>query len=176
MKTTLLCVLIAALGAACLQRADRAPPASDTSAVPNSTATPAGPAPAAAPTPPPPPAATKLAVVEGFLTPESVLHDPVQDIYFVSNINGSPTAKDNNGFISRVRPDGAVENLKFIEGGHSGVTLNAPKGLAIRDRKSTRLNSSHLVISYAVFCLKKKKNRITQSVMNRGREHGPWAS
>src|SRR2546426_2988707 len=29
----------------------------------------------------------------------------------------------------------------------------------IEDRKSTRLNSSHLVISYAVFCLKKKKNR-----------------
>src|SRR2546426_2011886 len=28
----------------------------------------------------------------------------------------------------------------------------------MRDRKSTRLNSSHLVISYAVFCLKKKKN------------------
>src|SRR2546426_7444523 len=28
------------------------------------------------------------------------------------------------------------------------------------DRKSTRLNSSHLVISYAVFCLKKKKNTI----------------
>src|SRR2546426_6251762 len=30
-----------------------------------------------------------------------------------------------------------------------------------RDRKSTRLNSSHLVISYAVFCLKKKKNKHT---------------
>src|SRR5256885_17009962 len=29
----------------------------------------------------------------------------------------------------------------------------------VRDRKSTRLNSSHLVISYAVFCLKKKKNK-----------------
>src|SRR5256885_8909679 len=29
------------------------------------------------------------------------------------------------------------------------------------DRKSTRLNSSHLVISYAVFCLKKKKHRLT---------------
>src|SRR5256885_3531315 len=29
-----------------------------------------------------------------------------------------------------------------------------------RDRKSTRLNSSHLVISYAVFCLKKKKNDV----------------
>src|SRR2546426_8571906 len=31
----------------------------------------------------------------------------------------------------------------------------------IRDRKSTRLNSSHLVISYAVFCLKKKKKHKT---------------
>src|SRR5205807_10180858 len=31
--------------------------------------------------------------------------------------------------------------------------------VAITDRKSTRLNSSHLVISYAVFCLKKKKKK-----------------
>src|SRR2546426_8145423 len=30
---------------------------------------------------------------------------------------------------------------------------------SLRDRKSTRLNSSHLVISYAVFCLKKKTGR-----------------
>src|SRR5256885_8950776 len=34
------------------------------------------------------------------------------------------------------------------------------------DRKSTRLNSSHLVISYAVFCLKKKKNKMTRSHHN----------
>src|SRR2546426_7845828 len=33
---------------------------------------------------------------------------------------------------------------------------------AERDRKSTRLNSSHLVISYAVFCLKKKKKNSEQ--------------
>src|SRR2546422_10043214 len=129
MRTTLVCVSLAVLGAAC-QRVDRAPPASETSAAAD-TAAPAAP-PAATPTPPPSPAATKVAVVEGFLPPESVLHDPVQDIYFVSNVNGGPTTKDNNGFISRVRPDGAVENLKFIEGGHNGVTLNAPKGLAIR--------------------------------------------
>src|SRR3989454_7081153 len=31
----------------------------------------------------------------------------------------------------------------------------------LTDRKSTRLNSSHLVISYAVFCLKKKKKKYT---------------
>src|SRR5690625_6093233 len=33
-----------------------------------------------------------------------------------------------------------------------------------RDRKSTRLNSSHVAISYAVFCLKKKKNTNTKSI------------
>src|ERR1022692_5040886 len=36
-------------------------------------------------------------------------------------------------------------------------------GLVETDRKSTRLNSSHLVISYAVFCLKKKKKKYRQS-------------
>src|SRR5256885_3561286 len=36
-------------------------------------------------------------------------------------------------------------------------TLRADAGQLWGDRKSTRLNSSHLVISYAVFCLKKKK-------------------
>src|SRR2546426_8976642 len=38
-----------------------------------------------------------------------------------------------------------------------------PKGFML-DRKSTRLNSSHLVISYAVFCLKKKKNKLKNQV------------
>src|SRR2546426_9357923 len=36
-----------------------------------------------------------------------------------------------------------------------------------RDRKSTRLNSSHLVISYAVFCLKKKKKNLRQHKIGR---------
>src|SRR2546430_12388820 len=35
---------------------------------------------------------------------------------------------------------------------------------ACRDRKSTRLNSSHSQISYAVFCLKKKKNNADQQI------------
>src|SRR5437762_8843188 len=35
-----------------------------------------------------------------------------------------------------------------------------------RDRKSTRLNSSHRCISYAVFCLKKKKKQINKSLPN----------
>jgi sugar lactone lactonase YvrE len=136
MRPAALCVVIAAVGAAC-QRLDRRPQASDSSAPPADSQAPSTPQPAAAPaapaapTTPGTPAATKLLAVEGFLAPESALHDSVQDIYFVSSINGNPTAKDNNGFISRVKPDGAVENLKFIEGGHNGVTLNAPKGLAL---------------------------------------------
>src|SRR5207244_9295792 len=36
-----------------------------------------------------------------------------------------------------------------------------------QDRKSTRLNSSHQIISYAVFCLKKKKNHYTKSTTTR---------
>src|SRR2546430_11803493 len=43
--------------------------------------------------------------------------------------------------------------------GEAGLACRAVgHGLAQRDRKSTRLNSSHSQISYAVFCLKKKKN------------------
>src|SRR2546426_9265634 len=40
-----------------------------------------------------------------------------------------------------------------------GVAGARESRIADRDRKSTRLNSSHLVISYAVFCLKKKKKK-----------------
>src|SRR5256885_13062075 len=42
--------------------------------------------------------------------------------------------------------------------GVADAMQRAASGLERIDRKSTRLNSSHLVISYAVFCLKKKKN------------------
>src|SRR5256885_12469922 len=50
----------------------------------------------------------------------------------------------------------ACERLSFagVPLGNQSVLLRGEEPL---DRKSTRLNSSHLVISYAVFCLKKKK-------------------
>src|SRR2546426_7974254 len=48
--------------------------------------------------------------------------------------------------------------------GHFGIQpARGEQVVCRRDRKSTRLNSSHLVISYAVFCLKKKKTQQTQS-------------
>jgi sugar lactone lactonase YvrE len=65
--------------------------------------------------------------------PESARYDRDLDVWFVSNVNGNnPAAKDNNGYISRLRPDGTPYNLKFIESGKKGATLNAPKGLAIK--------------------------------------------
>jgi hypothetical protein len=63
--------------------------------------------------------------------PESARYDTDLDVWFVSNVNGDAGKKDNNGYISRLRPDGTPYTLKFIEGGKRGVTLNAPKGLAI---------------------------------------------
>ena len=68
----------------------------------------------------------------GLQTPESVLHDPEADVYLVSNINGQPTARDGNGFIARVRPDGTIEALKWIDGAAEGVSLNAPKGMGLK--------------------------------------------
>lgn len=75
---------------------------------------------------------TRVLTIEGgFRTPESVRYDAEQDVYFISNINGMPPQKDNNGFISRVRADGTMDSLRFIAGGRAGVTLHAPKGMAL---------------------------------------------
>ncbi|MEP6857080.1 MAG: hypothetical protein ABI994_01760 [Gemmatimonadales bacterium] len=68
----------------------------------------------------------------GFIQPEAVRYDPDQDVYFVNSWgNGDPGAKDNNGFISRMTPDGTVERLRFIAGGAGGATLHAPRGMTI---------------------------------------------
>jgi hypothetical protein len=68
----------------------------------------------------------------GFATPESVLHDAEADVYLVSNINGGPLDRDGNGFISRLSPEGEVLELRWIDGASDGVTLNAPKGMAVQ--------------------------------------------
>src|SRR2546426_5732784 len=55
------------------------------------------------------------------------------------------------------RTDRALHGLAAVATEeHRGVPLAVEK----QDRKSTRLNSSHLVISYAVFCLKKKQEAV----------------
>lgn len=85
---------------------------------------------AAKPASPPKPAAA-VTFAEGIATPESVLYDAETDTYLVSNINGAPLDKDNNGYITELSPDGKAVNAKLIEGGKNKVTLNAPKGSAL---------------------------------------------
>src|SRR5688500_15638847 len=48
--------------------------------------------------------------------------------------------------------------IRVVIGAHT-IVVQSEGEETVADRKSTRLNSSHLVISYAVFCLKKKKRR-----------------
>ncbi len=67
---------------------------------------------------------------QGFATPESAQHDPDADVYLVTNIHGDPFVKDDNGFISRLAPDGKQLAMRWIDGSKPDVTLHAPKGLA----------------------------------------------
>jgi hypothetical protein len=98
---------------------------------PTASAPPASAEPAPPPPPPAPVKATPVVTLKDFQTPESALYDAKNDVYLVSNINGSPSATDDNGFISRVSPDGSKVELKWIEAGKKGVKLDAPKGMAI---------------------------------------------
>jgi hypothetical protein len=66
-----------------------------------------------------------------FFTPESAVHDAVADLYLVSNVNRHPQVLGNDGFISRLAPDGTVLDLEWIRGGVGGVTLHAPTGITI---------------------------------------------
>ena len=71
-------------------------------------------------------------VRDGFVAPEAVRYDPDQDVYFVANWGtGSASATDNNGYISRMKPDGQIENMRFIAGGANRVVLHAPRGMYI---------------------------------------------
>jgi hypothetical protein len=110
--------------------ASAAPAPKDSTPQPAAASASAAPAPApAAAEPPKPPA--PVVTYTGLSHPESVLYDADGDRYIVSNINGSPSAKDGNGFISVLSPEGQVTTPKWIEGGKHGAKLDGPKGLTI---------------------------------------------
>jgi sugar lactone lactonase YvrE len=67
----------------------------------------------------------------GFQGPESVRYDPEQDVFFISNMAGYGSAKDGNGYISRVSAANPDSAQVFVQGGKNGVTLDSPKGMAI---------------------------------------------
>ncbi|MFT7899113.1 hypothetical protein VBY74_03925 [Tenacibaculum ascidiaceicola] len=67
--------------------------------------------------------------LEGFKNPESVVFDKTNQVLYVSNVNGNPTDKNGNGFISKISLDGEIIELEWLKG------LNAPKGLTIHKGK-----------------------------------------
>lgn len=71
----------------------------------------------------------------GFATPEAMEYEADSDTYLVANINGSPFEKDDNGFISKLSPDGDVIELKWLDGASDDIALNAPKGMVTQDGK-----------------------------------------
>jgi hypothetical protein len=74
---------------------------------------------------------SEAAQITGLETPNSFIGDPSGKEYFISNINGEPEVRDNNGFITKLNAEGKITNLKFIQGGVADVSLHAPKGLAL---------------------------------------------
>lgn len=71
----------------------------------------------------------KVWELDGLMNPESVVYDSMTDALYVSNVNGAPTEKDGNGFITKVSLDGKILDKEWVKG------LDAPKGLAIYNGK-----------------------------------------
>jgi hypothetical protein len=71
----------------------------------------------------------KLWESTGLEAPESIIYDGKEKSYYVSNVVGSPTDKDGNGYITKLDENGKVVTQKWVTG------LNAPKGMGIHNGK-----------------------------------------
>src|SRR5438045_5172635 len=94
-----------------------------------------------------------------FCSPSGERIDALKDVNLEVEDAFSPAGRDIGEFRVLLGPSGCGKStlLRMVAG------LDQPdrgEVLVNGDRKSTRLNSSHLGISYAVFCLKKKKQQI----------------
>ena len=79
------------------------------------------------------PSAFGQITVTNLQTPYSFVTGASGKDYFISSVNGEPDTADNNGFITKLDGSGTLLHLKFIQGGADGVTLHAPKGMALVD-------------------------------------------
>src|SRR5699024_11502291 len=78
------------------------------------------------------------------------------DLPPTSRTHSTSTASSSRSASSRTPNGSRAPSSCRLTRRSSSTSVGRPR---CRDRKSTRLNSSHVSISYAVFCLKKKKNR-----------------
>src|SRR5207244_12148979 len=101
--------------------------------------------------PPTPPTSTLSPYTTLFRSPKAFGLDPLRDVQVLTPMNRNSLGTEAlnqclQGVLNSNPGAGEVERF--------GMKLRA--GDKVLDRKSTRLNSSHQIISYAVFCLKKK--------------------
>jgi DNA-binding beta-propeller fold protein YncE len=68
---------------------------------------------------------------KGFQNPYGIAVDEQAGYIYVSNINGGYDLRDGNGFISRLKLNGTLDNMRYIGGESAGTTLNSPKGMAV---------------------------------------------
>src|SRR3712207_8126035 len=97
---------------------------------------------------------------------------PRSTLFPYTTLFRSPIGGNQNALLRHGRPDRSQCNDESSQEQvrHSTVSCLSSIGLTMPaqgapDRKSTRLNSSHANISYAVFCLKKKKSLITLIIL-----------
>src|SRR5687767_3807529 len=76
--------------------------------------------------------ARKVGEIQDLHAPESVKYDSLQDVFFISNIQGVGSARDDHGFIVRVSAAAYGNPEMFAESGKNGVELHAPKGMALQ--------------------------------------------
>lgn len=77
------------------------------------------------------PTSTSALLIRKLNGPQSFLALPDDRGYFISNVNGEPTDRDNNGFITKLDSEGQLIHRQFIKGGRAGVVLHAPQGMAV---------------------------------------------
>src|SRR5207253_4757463 len=99
--------------------------------------------------------ATDLAVESG---DKRVDGDKARVVIVLAAQRGSLLDGPIRAWTPRLHIDETEVMLDVDRGGARGSSRGAPYGITL-DRKSTRLNSSHVAISYAVFCLKKKNKK-----------------
>src|SRR2546422_8433955 len=85
----------------------------------------------------------------------TLFRSTVKDTFFVAGLHRDSSTAATHFTLLKYSPERLVGEASFNSGGSDEIV-----GMA--DRKSTRLNSSHGYISYAVFCLKKKKKNRSQ--------------
>src|SRR5439155_22414665 len=90
---------------------------------------------------------------------DSVHYPPLFSFFFTA----TPTTEIYTLSLHDALSDLGFSILEVIDTAERVTGRKIPRklGPVTRDRKSTRLNSSHVAISYAVFCLKKKKRKTT---------------